>query len=609
MSQENHPRSYQATSGRRRMLGFGGRLASRQEGQTVVVVAIMSIALILLMGLILMSGVLWFDRRNLQGTADAVALRTAQDVPCASGASVDSSTMTTYMNEWIAVASVPLGSATLNNLSGNCSSGYVGSFSLGGSSSGISATISYPYGGNPDVAAADFTQIQPLILGGALGAASASPQAHAAALHMGPVSPNTYALYTNQSITCRGDTATYIQGDVYSGQGIQNPSSQKICLYAQQVTGGVPPPYGNIQVYADNGVTAGWPGVYSDGYEVEGHDTISCGSTNAYYSSGGVAPSGDPNPCSQPGFVVPAPGDIQTSFSDPNASFQNPSAAAPPQCSGSGTGNPLPSSAPGTLGGVAVTVTVYSPGCYWSPLGISNNTSLFAPGLYYFGPSSGLTISQGDWLYGADVTLEFANAAGLLAAKSTTAACGSSSPCGLGASSLSSDWGTNSVYPLEVSSGTAGCEQATCAFTYFSAPGTPQATSSLGLAPNTSEWCRPASGGGPSCPDFGMLVYGGPPAGSDTSACPDGTSSACGTTGSFIDKGPGGGTIGGSWLAGTIYWPNGYCDWEANGGGNIEGQLFCYSATVQGGSVSGGKAISYNNQDAATPQSEARLIE
>ena len=607
--------------------GRKGRLNS-QKGQAIVIVAGALLAMFLLLALILMSGLLFFDRRDMQGVADAVALRGAQDIPCVNDSSVSTSTMQTYMTNWFAVAATPLGPAdSAVSVSGSCSSQFTGTVSFDAGQ--FTGTITYPYQGSAYVVAANFSQTQQLSFSAFTGHSSAAPVAHAAALGGTAGASGAFALFTNQVLSCTGSENNVVSGDVYSGGGIQVNRGAGGCTISAEalpdppVSGQTPTAYGNIFVYPDPGAaqplavpTNGWENIYADGFEVQGHTSIGCGivGTNDYATGPNDSdgddtgiPAGDPNPCGIPGFSVPAPSYFAFNFAEPNISQPYSTSTPSPDCPGT---VPAPKSTlPATINGSAVTVTVYHPGCYSSLTEPRGGVWLFAPGLYYF--SGDLTVPDGARLYGADVTLEFAGtSSNMLAQHTVTSACGPL--CGYGASNVAADQSSTNVYPLVVPAGAPGCHQisGSCSYTYFSAPGTYYATADLGLTSansycatvngvsQCSTWCDPGTTTSPLCPDFGMLVYGGPISGG----------SSAGTSGVFGLKGGSAASNGAAaWMAGTVFWPNGYCDVSANAGGNIQGEVICNNAQIQGGVVGGGYLITYNANTVASPLNVSRL--
>jgi hypothetical protein len=62
-------------------------------------------------------------------------------------------------------------------------------------------------------------------------------------------------------------------------------------------------------------------------------------------------------------------------------------------------------------------------------------------------------------------------------------------------------------------------------------------------------------------------------------------------------------------LTGTIYNPLGDCIIKSNAGQQINGQLICNNVTLQGGAVSAGSGVNWNQNAVGTPTYLSKLIE
>lgn len=582
-----------------------------QSGQAVVIIAGAMVALLAMVGLILMGGTSYWERRHLQELADSAALAAS----IKAGGDCTSTQALVVADMARAVLEAQLGPHTSGpSLSGTCPGpGWVVTYGFG---DGTTAAINWPFAYHSnDWVQATLTHQIALQLPGFVG-----PNANIAASAIAEANsrnrPGNYALYAYRGITCNGAGITIIKGSVYSGGVIDKNCS----LWVQEVKSGETTDFGDILVYpkqpawSQGGgncgtIIRGKPSnaICADGYEESGNPATCA----APYSSGGTAyidasqlqpgPGGVvPNPMPCPGDAVPAPDWTFALTPDPNFGVSARAFGAP--CP---VGAPYPTATfPGAKGPVmrastAVTVAAapdakgmwhFHPGCYaWIDVAnVPGGTAVLDPGFYFFNgyfaagdPSGvkagGLALNGSNGrLLGQDVTLEFVNQPGgassfsgteILPASKTASACGGGNSCYLGA---------DPTKPID-------------GFTYFAAPCS-QADPLLeaGCPTSRSAWCQQIGTDDKGRPKYDtscydVLVWAPPPGPSNLyEPAPIG--------GSFWFKGTGSY----EWVYGAIEWP-GNCAWSANGSSILIGQMICDIANIQGGTIATGPGVKFGS--------------
>lgn len=511
------------------------RRRNRQRGQVVVLFAAGSIALVAMVGLVLMAGLLFWDQRELQTLADGAALAGAQGITNQS-CSVNLSTPITLADEFVAQQ---LGTAsTALSISGACSTFYLGSSSYPcPSNTTCNVTYKYPWNSKPwEVMVSVSRPGVPLQFGAFIGTSTATVGGRAVAQHSFATPPTSFALFAQNGVNCQGSGVhspspkIVVNGSIYSA-GLVTPTGN-CAIYARDTLAfDGTEDYGDILVYPDGeawynsggscGVPSGAAGntVCSDGFELGGHTTMTCGnnagtSPQTEYISG--AQANNPDPCSG----VPEP---VAQLNEANYQGTDPNSDAAIYGSNGGRCTTTAGTSPGN--GSAALLTSNNKNYGWGPAphGITNGVEHFAPGCYgyldvgtFLKEQSGVTSAQldpGFYLFngydcnsdnqsgctastggglclnasgsqsviltGTDITLEFVNSTSFSSAscsKGPTSACGGSA-C---------DFGTSITAPtsLAASAATTGgtLPAGTYSFeaTYADAVGETTASSALG---------------------------------------------------------------------------------------------------------------------------------
>lgn len=624
-------------------------MGKRQQGQAIVLAAVGMSALVAVVGLLLVGGLLYWERRQAQELADSAALAGAQAIQ--PGCTATGAAAVIDAADGILQSQLGGASRSSPSISGSCSTRYQGTNTYAGGS--VSATINYPYNSRTSQVEILVDRTRQLELASVLGAGAATVRARAVAEFNGASLPGRYAMYAQNSILCSGNAPINANGSIYAGGLITVNGG--CYIYAHDVPDPNNPgqfvDYGDVLVYASGQqwqqntnavclpVTAANNAVCADGYEIS-QNTCGIAYVTEYLDAsgqlGGGSGSPNPNPCANgaspsvpsltfQNFLPPEPN------KDPNAQKTLPGGSAcqpnPPPASiypkinvsgkvvGRGIFTFLPVQD-------AAGIWHFFPGCYGyldiSQLGSGARAAL-EPGFYYFNGAGystdfkgksggGLCLGGVTQLLAKDVTLEFVNNSSFSQTDCSQAPTSATNACPLNA--------TNSPYSAGCGFGWQPCQFSPCppnpggdpfgsptnTFTWFAAPCTspPDSAGKDAVACiNPSSWC-PASDN--ACQ--GLLIWAPP------NNYP--TSQICGT---FFLKGPG--EL--SWLAGTIFWPGGPevcgvtnatgCQYQANGTGTIAGELICQDIALQGGAQSSGAAItSYSSVKTKSP-SEAALVE
>ncbi len=521
-----------------------------QRGQAIVLGALVMTALIAGAALILMAGMVYWDRRELQGLADSAALAGAIKIglyDCASSPSLSAPMAQAATNASDGVISAQVGASTGSTFGGACSPNWTATYTHPGS---LQAIVNFPYHGDATELEVVLSHDNPLQFGGFLGNTT-TIRARAVAKHVAGSPGGNFAIFARANVSCQGTAPVVVTGSIYSTNAIGYNGQCAVIARAINDSGFYRD-YGNIVVYADNqawGGTSAFCGaqVCADGYELSGHLTPSCGSTGISQYLDPAQLSLNPNPCSN-AIVPAAPYLAYPTYIDPNTAPPNPPSGACSRTTNYGSGPP-----PGMVDGFGF--KHFNPGCYTTldvAAATPNNKAVLEPGFYYFN-GGGICLQNKAQVLGKDITLEFVNSASFSSDKcqpSPTGSCGTSSSCGFG-----SDPGQP---PLD-------------GFTWFAAPQV-----------GSSSWCTG------SCPSGGLLIYYKPDS----------------PSGSFYIQGPGES----SWFKGSIFWP-GPCTWQANGTSTILGQLVCQTVALQGGTSSTGGAVQFATDIINVAAAEAALVE
>lgn len=286
------------------------RRARRQSGQVLVIVAVWLIALIGSAALILLTGSVEWQRNQLQQLADQAALDAAMKigVGCSAGSA---STVITEADNFLATQRTRTG--TLSIGAGSCAGGYTGTDTF---ASGLTATLRYPYRAHQQQVEVSLTLSLPISFGSYMGASNTNVTRRAVAQQLnGDVNA-----ISATSLSCTGG-----QFNVAGGIASQNAItlSGSCAIYAHTRFDSASSTYsdlGNVSVYANGQSWVGGGGscvagsnsgstnaVCADGYEVSGHNAVTCGAAgaSAFLSAGGALIN--PNPCAAGTAPQPVP--------------------------------------------------------------------------------------------------------------------------------------------------------------------------------------------------------------------------------------------------------------------------------------------------------------
>jgi hypothetical protein len=271
-----------------------------QSGQVLVIVAVWLVALIGSAALILLTGSVEWQRNQLQQIADQASLDAALKigVGCSAGSA---STVITEADNFIATQRTRTGSLVVSGSS--CSAGYTGTDTF---SSGITATIRYPYRALQQQVAVTITETLPISFGSYLGATNTTVTRRAVAQQL---NGSTNAVIAT-TLSCTGGQFN-VAGSVVVSNAIA--LSGGCAIYAHDrfdATSSTYSDLGDASVYAGGQAWVGGGGhcapgantgsssaICADGFEVSGHNSMTCGTTgtSAFLSAGDAA--SNPNPC------------------------------------------------------------------------------------------------------------------------------------------------------------------------------------------------------------------------------------------------------------------------------------------------------------------------
>ena len=272
---------------------------TKQDGQVLVIVAVWMLALIGSAALILLAGSVEWQRNQLQQLADQAALDSAMriSVGCSAGSA---STVITEADNFLATQRARTG---VLSIAGSCAAGYTGTDTFAG---GLSETLHYPYRGQQQQIEVILTVALPISFGNYLGASNTNVTRRA----VGQQLAGSTAAVTATTLSCTGGQFN-VSGSLAASNAIT--TSGGCSFYAHDRFDAASSTYsdlGNVDVYANAqtwvagggscvaGANAGSASaVCADGYEVSGHNAVTCGTsgTSAYLTAAVVAIQ--PNPC------------------------------------------------------------------------------------------------------------------------------------------------------------------------------------------------------------------------------------------------------------------------------------------------------------------------
>jgi putative Flp pilus-assembly TadE/G-like protein len=285
------------------------RQARGQQGQVLVIVAVWLLALIGSAALILLTGSVEWQRNQLQQLADQAALDSAMRIGVGCSAA-SASTVITEADNFIAGQRTRTGSLTI---AGSCAAGYTGTDTFAGS---LAETIHYPYRSQQQQVEVIVTVALPISFGNYLGATNTNVTRRA----VGQQLPGSTAAVTAGTLSCTGGQIN-ISGSIAASNAIT--TSGGCSFYAHDRLEGASSTYsdlGNVDVYANAqtwvagggscvaGATSGSAGaICADGYELSGHNAMTCGTSGtSSYLTAAVA-SIQSNPCAAGKAPQPVP--------------------------------------------------------------------------------------------------------------------------------------------------------------------------------------------------------------------------------------------------------------------------------------------------------------
>ncbi|HET9783083.1 MAG TPA: pilus assembly protein TadG-related protein [Candidatus Dormibacteraeota bacterium] len=356
------------------------RRREEQSGQVLVIVAVWLIALIGAAALVLLAGSVEWQRNQLQQLSDQAALDAAMKI----GVGCSAGSVTTVMTEadnFVATQRTRTGSLSIG--AGSCAAGYTGTDTFSGN---VTETIHYPYRTHQQQVEVVLTASLPISFGNYMGAANTNVTRRAVGVQLN----SSTAAITANTLSCTGGQFN-VTGSVIASNAIT--LSGGCAIYAHQRFDAASSTYsdlGNVSVYANGQTWVGGGGscvaggnsgstnaLCTDGFEVSGHNAVTCGAggTSAFLSAGDAAIN--PNPCAAGSGAQPVPPVSTALPPEPNA---DPAAIATLRNSGGGA-----------LGSACTAAGVYpviKAGA--TPVGTGLGPSPAAPdanGFYHFKPS------------------------------------------------------------------------------------------------------------------------------------------------------------------------------------------------------------------------------
>ena len=270
-----------------------------QGGQVLVIVAVWMLALIGSAALILLTGSVEWQRNQLQQLADQSALDSAMriGVGCSAGSA---STVITEADNFLATQRSRTGALSI---AGSCAAGYTGTDTFAG---GLSETIHYPFREQQQQVEVILTVALPISFGNYLGASNTNVTRRA----VGQQLAGSTAAVTATTLSCTGGQFN-VSGSIAASNAIT--TSGGCSFYAHDRFDPASSTYsdlGNVKVYANAqtwvagggscvaGASSGsTSAVCADGYELSGHNAMTCGTsgTSSYLTAAVAAIQ--PNPC------------------------------------------------------------------------------------------------------------------------------------------------------------------------------------------------------------------------------------------------------------------------------------------------------------------------
>ena len=354
----------------------------RESGQVLVIVAVWLLALIGSAGLILLTGSVEWQRNQLQQLADQSALDSALTIGVGCSAP-SANTVITEADNFLASQRTRTG---VLNIAGSCAAGYIGTDTFAG---GLSETIRYPYRSHQQQVEVALTVSLPISFGSVLGASNTNVTRRAVGQQLTASAPTVKAT----TLGCTGGQFN-VAGSVLASNAITRAGG--CALYAHHRFDAASSTYsdlGNVSVYANaqswvaggglcvaNANAGSSNAICADGYELSGHNAMTCGTsgTSAFLVAGNSAVN--PNPCAAGTGPQPVPAVSTALPPDPNS---DPAAIATLQ----GTGGAACSAA-AVLPNIQVSGTTVATGLAPAPVKDSSNYYHFKPSCYgYLNPS------------------------------------------------------------------------------------------------------------------------------------------------------------------------------------------------------------------------------
>lgn len=280
-----------------------------QSGQVMLLVAGALIALIGSAAFVLLAGSVEWQRNQLQQLADQAALDSALRVGVGCSAA-SASTVITEADNFIATQRARTG--TLSISGGTCATAYTGTDTF---SSGVSATVHYPYRAHQQQVEVILTMSLPISFGSVMGATNSTVTARAVAQQL----PGSQAAVSATSLACTGGQLN-VAGTIRSQNAITLSGGCALYAHARlDATSATYSDLGNVAVYAD---AQGWVGgggscspglnvgstnsICADGSELSGHTATTCGAASSAFLSAADALV-NPNPCAAGKAPLPVP--------------------------------------------------------------------------------------------------------------------------------------------------------------------------------------------------------------------------------------------------------------------------------------------------------------
>jgi hypothetical protein len=267
-----------------------------QSGQALVLVAVALLALIGSAALVLVAGSAEWQKNQLQTIADSAALDSALKIgPACSAAAA--SIVITEADTFLATQRTRTGALAI--AAGTCATPYHGTDTFGG----LSADYYYPYHAHEQQVQVLLTLNLPISFGTAVGKTSTTVTRYAVAEAL----PAGVPAVSATTLNCTGGQVN-VAGDIAAQNAVS--LSGGCALYAhQRLNAGAYSSLGNARVYADGqawlvaggacvagGSTGSTNAICSDGYELTGHVTPTCGGVTTSFLTAGNS-TVNANPC------------------------------------------------------------------------------------------------------------------------------------------------------------------------------------------------------------------------------------------------------------------------------------------------------------------------